>query len=628
MNTNRSKLLKTIIATISIVLSLFEIYTAATIPFTAFEQRSVHLGLVFALVFLYDAVDRENKYLRLLDYMLAVISLILNAYIFFNWDKIGMRTTALTNADITVSILLIVFVLSTTYKTIGVWMPIISVIFILYSIFGPYMPGLLRFRGISLNRALSSICLSSEGIYGATTGVSATFVFMFLLFGEFLLSYGGGTFIMDLAQAAFGGMRGAAPKIAVIASGLFGMVSGSATANVAATGTFTIPLIKKRGYSSEFAGGIVAAATTGGLLMPPVMGTAAFIMAEMIGMPYGEVCLIAAIPAFLYFMSLFLMADLHAAKQGDTAIPKEERPDGKKVIKEGWHHLISLGVLVVFLCVLQISASKACFYSIVALVLSDYVIRIVRKEKISLKAELDRLVNISIRAGKGAFGVACACACAGIIVGVFSATGLNLRFSNLLVDLAGGAQVLLLILSMFGAIILGMGLPSVSVYILMAIIVAPALIKTGIPTVCAHMFLFYFGLMAPITPPVGVAFYVAAGVADAKPMPTGIKAALMALPGFIMPYMFIYSPAIILQGSAVQIIWATITCVIGLLAMAVVMVGHFGKKISVALRIVLLAAAIMTIVPEPVSSFAGIVIILFILLYQHIKARKVSSEAT
>ena len=622
MSDNKKAIIKKIIAFISVALSLFEIYTAATIPMTAMEQRSVHFGLVFALMFLYDALDAKNKYMRIVDYAMAILSIAANAYIFFNWDKMGMRSTALTTCDIVVSILLVVLVLVTTYKSIGIWMPIISGLFILYAMFGPHMPGVLQFRGISLNRALSSICLGSEGIFGSTTGVSATFVFMFLLFGEFLLSYGGGDFIMKLSLSAFGGMRGSAAKIAVITSGLFGMVSGSATANVAATGTFTIPMMKKRGYHPEFAAAIVAVSTTGGLLMPPVMGTAAFIMAEMMGMPYAEVCLIAAIPAVLYFASLFFVADLSAAKNGDDAIPKDERHDLKEVLRSGWHHLISLAVLVILLCVLQMSAAKACFYSILALLAADYLMRFLRKDNICINNELKRLTTIFVRASKAAFAVASACACAGIVVGVFAATGLNLRFSNMLVELAGGSQILLLMLSMIGTIILGMGLPTVSVYILMAIIVAPALIQTGIPIVCAHMFLFYFGLMAPITPPVGVAFYVAAGVAEAKPMQTGLKAALLAIPGFIMPFMFIYAPALILQGSILQTVWATITCIVGILAMDAVISGFYEGNLPIVTRIILVAAAVMTIVPETLSSVLGIGIIAGVFIMRKVKAAR------
>ena len=617
-----NKPLKYIIIAISVLLSLFELYTAATIPLTAFEQRTVHIGLVFALIYLYDASERKSRAARIADYALALLCLGVNAYIFFTWEELGMRTTALTTADIVVSVLLVALVLFSTYKTVGIWMPVISCAFILYAVLGPYIPGIFHFRGISLNRALSSICLSSEGIFGSSTGVSATFVFMFLLFGEFLLNYGGGDFIMKLAQSAFGRMRGASAKIAVIASGLFGMVSGSAAANVAATGTFTIPMMKSRGYSAEYAGGIVAAATTGGLLMPPVMGTAAFLMADMLGMPYGQVCLISAIPAFLYFASLFIVADVHAAKVGDQAIPAEERPSGREVLREGWHHLISLGVLVVLLCVFQLSASKACFYGCVALLAADYAAKLLRREKLDLKCELDKLVSAFIRASKGAFAVACACACAGIIVGVFSATGLNLRFSNMLVDLAGGSQLLLLALAMIGAIILGMGLPSVSVYILMAIIVAPALVETGISVLSAHMFLFYFGSMAPITPPVGIAFYVAAGVADAKPMRTGLQAVRMALPGFILPYMFVYSPAIILQGSIWESALVALTCLVGLGALAVSLDGYYGARIPPAVRAVLFAAAILTVFPETVSTIIGVAVIVLLYAAQKIRLRR------
>lgn len=611
----RKNIMKIVSTALAAVLAVFEIYTAATIPLTPFEQRTIHLGIVFALVFIFWVDEANSKAAKAVFIILAAVSIGLNAYIFLNWDSIAMRSTSLTNMDIIVSVLLITIVLITTYKTIGIWMVLIASVFILYAVFGAYMPGVFRFRGISVNRALSSICLSSEGIFGSCTGVSATFVFMFLLFGECLLAYGGGDFIMKMSLSAFGGMRGAASKIAVVASGLFGMVSGSATANIAAIGTFTIPLMKSRGYKGEFAGGVVAAAATGGLLMPPVMGTTAFIMAAMIGVPYGEICLIAAIPAVLYFASLFTATDLYAVRVGDNAMTKEERPKGREVFRSGWYHVISIAVLVVLLCVLQISASRACFYSMVTLIAADYAARLINGQRIDLKAELTTFKNIFVRAAKAALPIACACACAGIVVGVFSATGLNLRFSNILVELSGGNQFALL-LSMVGAIILGMGLPSVSVYILMAIIVAPALVKTGIPVISAHMFLFYFGLMAPITPPVGIAFYVASGLAESKPMKTGIQAIKLALPGFILPFMFIYKPGIILQDVPLQIVWAAGTTVLGLLALAVSFEGILKKRVKVAVRILLFVGAVLTIFPEMISSYIGIIMIAALLILE------------
>lgn len=612
MSKTSHSLTNSIIVLISVALAVFQIYTAATIPLTALEQRSVHLGIVIALVFLYDSLHRGSYINRAVDYLLAFLSVAGNLYIFLNWHQVAMRSTALTRADTVFSLLLVGLVLVSTYLMIGKWMPLISVAFLLYACLGPWMPGVFRFRGISLNRALSSICLGSEGIFGSCTGVSATFVFMFLLFGEFLLQYGAGDFIITVAETAFGRFRGASCKIAVLASGFFGMLSGSCTANVAATGTFTIPLMKKSGYSAEYAGSVVAAATTGGLIMPPVMGTSAFIMAEMLGIPYGEVCLIAAIPAVIYFASIFISTDLHAAKIGDLG--KKNASDNKIRWGDGWHYLICLGVLVILLCVVQLSAAKACFWSILSLLISDYVRRLIQGKKMNLMEELRRVRDIFVKATKGVLSVATACACAGIIVGVFSATGLNLRFSNMLVSLAGGSQVVLLLLSMVGAIILGMGLPSVSVYILMAIIIAPALIKTGIPPICAHMFLFYFGLMAPITPPVGVAFYVAAGIADGHPMRTGFHAFKLALPGFIMPFVFVYDSALLMQGRVPEILWAVIVCVLGLFALSVAIEGWFQRPLQLMVRLLLAFAAILIILPENVTSCLGIVVLALTLL--------------
>jgi TRAP transporter 4TM/12TM fusion protein len=595
------------IVVISVIMAVFQFYTAATRPLSSMIQRPVHLLMALALLWLYDALEHKNMARRIISCSLCLASVAINLYISLNWLALSRRTTNLNTFDIAVAIAIVVIVLLATWKSVSVWMMLVGVLFIGYAYFGPMLTGIFRYKGISLMRALSSIVMSSEGIYGSTLAVSATYVFMFILFGDFLLQYGAGQFIIDLAQAAFGRFRGGSSKVAVLASGLFGMVSGSATANVMGTGIFTVPLIKKSGYSPEYAGALVAAASTGGLIMPPVMGAAAFLMANFLSIPYGSLCIYAAIPAVYYFINLFIVSDLRAIRIGDHGLSKDKLPKGKEVFMEGWHYLICIVVLVVFLCVLRWSASKSCVLSIASLLIADYIRRLFTRDKINWIDELKKLVNISVNSCKGCLPVAMSCACSGIIVGIFSATGLSLRFSGILVTLANGNTIALLIFAMIGALILGMGMPSVSVYILMAIIVAPALTKMGIPPLAAHMFLFYFGILAPITPPVGIAFYAAAGVAKSKPMPTGFAAWRMSLPGFILPFIFVYAPGIMLQDSALNTLWVCFYCLIGLLGMAFGLEGNVGtREINAATRVLTVVFALMTIVPELISTLIGI----------------------
>jgi len=342
------------------------------------------------------------------------------------------------------------------------------------------------------------------------------------------------------------------------------------------------------------------------------MGSAAFVMAEMLGVSYGMICIAALIPAILYFSAVFIMVDLKAAKLGMKGQQVEDLPKLSAVLKEGWHYLIAIFVLILLLIVLQWSATKAAFWSLVALVVADWTRKFLTKQKIDIKLIYETFVD----GAKAALTVATATACAGIIIGVFTATSLNIRFSSVLIALAGNNLFALLILAMVGAIILGMGLPTTPVYIILSVLIAPAMIQMGVLPLAAHMFLLYFGCMAPVTPPVGLGFYVAAGIAQSKPMATGMQAFMLSIAGFLMPFVFVYDPALLLEGSIPQIIWAILTCVTGTVGLAFGLVGHFLREISVVKRVILIVAAIMSIIPEPISSYIGLGIIAAFLLLE------------
>lgn len=591
-----------IIIVLSLVLSAFQLYTAAIAPMQSVQQRAVHLFFIFPLGFLYEAQKYENKKsLRIGCYLLALVSAAASLYVSINWLELQNRTTQLLPSDYIFAIALIAVILVITQRTIGWCMPIIAIVFIVYSFTGQYLGGVFKFSAISLRRFIASVFCGTEGIFGTCLGAAATYVFMFIMFGEFLSKYSAGDFFVRLSEAAFGRMRGSSGKIAIITSALFGMISGSPTANVAATGCLTIPMMRKSGYKPEYSGGIVAAASAGGSICPPVMGTGAYVMAEMTGMSYGSICLAAALPAALYFMSLFLMVDIHAIKHNiaGSDVPPIKVKDA---LKEGWHYLLSIIVMILFLIILNWSPAKSSVISIAVLVLCDYARKLSAKEKHVFKPFYEALISSC----KSAVTIASVTACAGLIIGCFNATGLNLRLSSMLIELSGGSTLALLILAAIGALILGMGLPATPAYILMAVMIAPALTSLGISKLAAHMFVFYYGAMAPITPPEGTAFYISANLAGAKPMKTGFMAMCTALVAFLLPFIWVYEPALLLDGAVVEVLVVIITTIIGTSALAFGLEGYLFGHLNAWKRILLILASVTMVIPNTICTIIGI----------------------
>lgn len=411
--------------------------------------------------------------------------------------------------------------------------------------------------------------------------------------------------------------------MSIVASGLFGMVSGSPLANVSATGSIYIPIMKENGFSAEYAGAVNATACTGGQIMPPVMGTGAFIMATMIGCSYGEICSAAAITAVLFYAALFVMVDLEAAKRGIKGLSKDELPKGKEVMKEGWHYLVSVVVLVWLLVFLQWSAGKAAFWAIVSL----FGVYLAKQLLIKGKIEWMKLVDIAVSTAKGNMSIAIACACAGIVVGCFTATGLNLRLSSMLIEISGGNLFVLLLGCMVIAVIMGMGLSSTPVYILLSVMVAPAISSFGVPKLAAHLFIFFFASMATITPPVGMAFYVASGIAKSNSMKTGLVASMLGATGFLIPFVFVYDPALLMQGTILEIVLAAGRCAIGILGLSVAAEGYFRRPVNVVFRVLLIAGSFGSILPEVISTIVGIAVVLIILAIHLIPERKADVPA-
>jgi TRAP transporter 4TM/12TM fusion protein len=609
----------TLLTIVAISMSLFHLYTAGYMVFTAMVQRSIHLCFALTLIFLlYPAMAKSpRKKVPLTDWAFILLSVISCLYITMNWEALSeaVRIAEPTGVDIALGIIATLLVLEATRRTAGIALPIVAIAFVLYGFLGPYMPGVLNHPGIPLNQFIGMNYLFSEGIFGVPLGVSASFVIIFIIFGGFLEESGGGKFFIDLACAFFGVVRGGPAKIAIFSSGFFGTISGSAVANVVGTGTFTIPMMKRIGYRPHFAGAVEAVASTGGLIMPPVMGAAAFVMAEILGVSYVSICLAAAIPAVLYYFSLFVFIDLEAAKTGLKGIPQEEKPLVKQVMREGGHLLIPPALLVYLLAVVQWSPMKAGFYTILATV----VMAMMRK---NTRLDGRKLVSALRKGATGALQVAAVCACAGIVISIVSITGLGLTFSSVLIQLAHGNLFLLLVLTMIASLILGMGLPATPCYIILAVLAAPAIVEMKISPMAAHLFVFYFGCISAITPPVAVAAYAGAAIAGSNAMRTGYTAWRLGLAAFIVPFMFIYGPPLIMVGTIIEIIQASVTALIGVAFLAASIQGFFLTRLVPVERIFLFAAALLLIKPGWMTDLAGIVIGMIIAVIHVSRYRK------
>lgn len=592
-------------------LTLFQLYTAFYMPFPGMMQRSLHLGFGLAMVFLiYPKKITDNKVgrsiSRLIGLALCFISLIVCFNVAFNWLDMAepMRLTIPWKSDLAMGLILILLVLVGTQLVTGWAMPIIAVAFLLYAFFGKYIPSaLFRHPGVRLPQLISMGYMTTEGIFSNVLGVSTNQVFIFLLFGQLLESLGGSDFFLNLANSVFGKVRGGPAKVAIFGSALFGSISGSAVANVVGTGTITIPLMKKVGYDSKFAGAVESVASTGGLIMPPVMGAAAFIMADILGISYWSVCKAAAIPAILYYIALYVSVDLRARALHLKGLAPDDVPSFKKTIVSGGHiYILPLVLLVYVLAVLQYPADKACFWCSMLLVLLSMTKKELRKK---LK---ESWLTILVDTAKSSITVILACACAGLVLLALQSSGLVLKLSNILVALASGRLWLLLILVMIGSIVLGMGLPASACYIILAILGAPSMIALGVPAIAAHMFVLYFGAMSAITPPVAMAAFAAAPIAGASASKIGFTAWRMALPSFIIAFCIALQPQLVLIGTLESILKTVFFCIAGIVCMSIGIQGYMQQKVSIISRSFWILAGVLLIIPGIATSLTGLLI--------------------
>lgn len=605
-----------IMAVLLFCFTLFQLYYSIRGGIDAMIARSIHLAFGLSAVFLLYPTSSKmsRKKMHPLDVFLGILVAACCLYIVVFYKDIVMRQGLINQTDMIIGGIAIILVLEAARRVIGLPMVIISLGFIIYALMGRSIPGSLGHRGVSIEGLVQHLFYTTEGILGLPIQVSSTFIFMFLLFGAYLEKTGMGEFFIQLANSVSGSTPGGPAKVAVISSACMGTLSGSSVANVVGTGSFTIPMMKKLGYKPEFAGAVEATASTGGQLMPPIMGAAAFLLAEITGAPYSKVILCATIPAILYYMGVFVGVHFEAKKLGLKGIPKDEIPSLGKVLRNRGQLVIPIFVVIALL-----TSGWSPIYAALGAVASTILCAAIRKE--TRLSGHDILVGM-VQGAKNALTVIAACACAGIITGVVTKTGIGLKMGSVLVGIANGNLLLTLFFTMITSLILGIGVPTTANYVITSTIAAPAILMIKdasgaqlVPILAAHLFVFYFGIIADVTPPVCLAAVAASGVAKSEPMKTGLQATRLAIGAFLIPYMFVISPELILINPTISIIPKLITAVLGISCVAIGLTGYFKSNLNLIERIALFAAGILflnTSFSTDLMAFAIIAVIYFL----------------
>ena len=607
-----------VIAVICICFSLFQIYTGFFGALDAMIQRCVHLSFGICLVYLLcptkKAWVKEGRF-HPIDVALAVLAMIPPIYILVNYQQLILRAGTVTPTDTVIGVLGIVMIIEAARRIVGLPIVIVVCCFLAYGFFGPYLPGPLAHRGLTIKQMVVHLFFTTEGVFGIPMGVSSTFIFLFILFGAYLEKTGLGKFFIDIANAIAGWASGGPAKVAVISSALQGTISGSSVANVVGSGSFTIPMMKKLGYHKNFAGAVEAAASTGGQLMPPIMGAAAFLMAEFVGIPYMEVVKAAIVPAILYFIGVFLGVHFEAKKNNLQGTPRSELPPWGKILKEEGHLAIPL-IAIIGLLASGYTPMKAALAGIFISIASAML-------RANTRMSISDIVDGLIKGARGALGVLIACSSAGMIIGIVTKTGVGLKLASALVDIAAGNFILLLFCTMITSLILGMGVPTTANYVITSTIAAPALISLGVPILAAHMFVFYFGIIADITPPVALAAFAGSAISGGDPLKTGVNASKLGIAAFIIPYVFVLSPEILgINATLFSVMETTITALIGMVGVSGAMIGQLYCKANILERLLLMAGGLCLIDPTILTDLIGIAVLGGVFAMQYFRSKK------
>ena len=587
------------------------------------KHHAIHVGLILVLGFLlYPAFKKTSrKKMVWYDWVLVALSAIMPVYVFLRYPTFISTGFQGETIDIIMGTILILLVLECSRRISGPALTILSIIFLLYGVFGRSFPGVFMHRGYTWHRIVTYLTTDIYGIYGTSVKVAATYIVLFIIFGEVMNKCGMGRFFNDIANALAGHTKGGPAKVAVLASGFLGSINGSAVANVVTTGTFTIPLMKKTGYTKEFAGAVEATASVGGQLLPPIMGAAAFVMAETLGVQYGVIIKAAVIPALIYYLGIIIQVQMRATKDGLNGLPKDQMPKAGQVMRDRGHLLIP----IVFLLYMLIWSGKTVIFSAFWTIVVTIVVAELRPiSRMSVKDILDAFVA----GAKSTVSVAIACACVGIIVGICGLTGFALNVAHTIISIGQQSLMLTLLFTMVTCMILGMGLPSIPSYLITATIAAPALVELGQPEIAAHMFCFYFAMFANLTPPVALASFAAAGLSGGSPMKTGWQSVKLALAGFIVPFMFVYNPQLLLENvtilSGIQVV---LTSCVGVVLIAAAVEGYLFGRMNWVLRIISMAGALLLIDSRLMTDLIGIAILAVILVLQKATAKNKKTPA-
>jgi TRAP transporter 4TM/12TM fusion protein len=602
-----SRLTGKCIAVVSLLAALFHIYISYGSEIGVMQQRVIHVFILFFLWYMYKGQKKlaAGKKTALAYHFLAVLTLALGGYYLMNTTAAAMLDKGIfgpSPQDIVMGVLLALIVLDVTRDAIGWALTITALLFTAFAVFGPYMPDIIAHKGYDISYITNYIGWTLEGIFGTPIGASVSFVTIYIIFGDLLDRFGAGKFFIDIAYALTGRIKGGPAEAAVVSSALMGSINGSAVANVVTTGTFTIPLMKKVGYKPYYAGAVEAVASTGGQILPPVMGAAAFVMADMTGIPYSTIVIAAIVPGILYYLSLGIAVYLEAGRLGIQAEPKENLPSLARVVKTGWYYTLPLIVLIYCLLGIELSANYSAIFAILALLIVG-IAKYLREEK---RFPLKEIVEALINAMKTTIPVATACACAGVVIGIVSMTGIGVKFTQIVFELSGGNIILMLLMIMLACIVLGTGLPSTAAYVIAATIGVPALLKAGIPPLAANLFVFYFAIVSFITPPVALAAYAGAGIAGANSMRTGLQAFMLGLSGFIIPFAYVFKPSLLIIGAAGgEVLTAISTAALAIAVIPLAVGGWLNVRLNAAFRVLLLAASIALIAPSDAGNIAG-----------------------
>lgn len=599
-----------------VALATFHLYTAATLPLAPQLQRSIHLAMGLGLVFLLFPArvkDVRRSTPPWYDVLLALLGVAAGFYHVIFYQELLARTGINTPMDYIVAGAAVLLVLEATRRVAGWPMIIVAAAFLAYALWGNHLPGLFAHRGMSLQRVLEHSYLGLEGIMGIPLGVSAAVIFIYLLFAQVLEKTGIRQFFVDFAMALTGTSPGGPAKAAVVSSAFEGTISGSSIANTAGSGSFTIPMMKNLGYRPEFAAAVEASASTGGQIMPPIMGAAAFVMVEFLNLPYVEIAKAAAIPAILYFTGVFLMVHFEARREGLTGVPRQSLPKlGNVILRRGY--LILPLVLIFWLMEAGFTAAKSAVWAMAL----ACVLGMVRRET---RMGLGDIVKTMESAALAALPVIAACATAGIIVGVVTLTGIGLKLSANMVDLAGNSLIVALVFTMIASLVLGMGIPTTATYIVLATMAAPALEKLGVVPLAAHLFVFYFGVVADITPPVALAVYAGAAIAGSNPWKTGIEAVKLASGAFLVPYIFALSPVLVLVGATPLLVFQMLmTSVLGMVALGAGVAGFWTVALGPVERLALIVGGLLLVDPGVLTDLVGAGIVVTVYALQRASA--------